>query len=50
MEQPGLTFKHYEWLICLRIVEFLVTAITVFGDDMLHGITDDSYTSKEPIH
>lgn len=43
MDRPELTHKHYEWWICLVIVVFLVVAITVFGHDILHGTTDDSY-------
>ena len=50
MTRPELTYKHYEWWICLVIVVFVVIAITVFGDDLLHGTPDKSYISHEPIH
>jgi hypothetical protein len=50
MDRPELTYKHFEWWLCMVIVVILVIAVTVFANDIMNGTTDDSYQSKEPIH
>jgi hypothetical protein len=46
MEKPELTFRHYEWWICLVICSFIIYAITVLGYDIANmAATDQNSTS-----
>lgn len=43
---PDLTYKHFEWWICLFIVICLIVAITVLGDDLIHHKPDTESTNS----